>query len=444
MLKSVLPLSFIISTRFFGLFIVLPVLSLYALDLEGSTAFLAGLLVGIYAFTQMFFQVPFGILSDKIGRKKALLLGLIIFIIGSMLCALANDIYTMMIGRALQGAGAIGAVASALISDFTKEEQRTRAMAIMGAFIGLAFCASMVLSPLLSEKFGLSSLFWLSALLNVFCIILLFTAVPKEPKLRVISKKTSLLALLRQKNLALMNLTNFMQKMLISIAFFLIPLVLIQGLSYPKEELWVVYLWAMVAGFLAMGFAGGFGERRGLGKFLLLFGVVLFALSFVLISLVFVGVFKHSLSSTSLFITAIIIFFAGFNLHEPIMQSLATKFATVNERGAALGAFNAFGYLGSFIGAPLSALMYSHLHMLFFTTSLVFFICLWFVLLCFLKNPSDFKNLYLPLHTRLDNSLSSLKGIVEIYSNSANLIIKYDSKLLNEEELNSLILARKD
>ena len=436
MLKSVLPLSFIISTRFFGLFIVLPVLSLYALELKGASEFLVGMLIGIYALAQMLFQVPFGALSDKIGRKKALFIGLCVFIIGSVLCAVATDIWAMMIGRALQGSGAIGAVASALISDFINEEQRSRAMAIMGAFIGLAFCASMVLSPLLSEHFGLSSLFWLSAILTLLCIILLFTIVPKEPKIASKAHKTPILRLLKQKNLALMNLTNFMQKMLIAIAFFIVPFVLVQDFSYPKAQLWKVYLWAMVAGFLAMGVAGALGERRGLSKTLLLVGVGLFALTFVLMSLVFVGGFKD----THLFIAAVIVFFAGFNLHEPIMQSVASKFALANERGTALGVFNAFGYAGSFIGAPLSAVLWANFSLFTLTMSLVVVICLWFVLLCFLKSPSDFKNLYLPLNAKLDTAaLSRLKGIVEIYSNSANLIIKYDSKSIDEKGVRALI-----
>ncbi|MFW5625306.1 MAG: MFS transporter, partial [Campylobacter hyointestinalis] len=136
MIKTVLPLSFITASRFFGLFIVLPVLSLYALNLKGANEFLVGLLVGVYAITQMILQAPFGALSDKFGRKITMSFGLIIFIIGSLICANANDIYTMLLGRLIQGSGAIGAVATAMISDFVSEEKRGHAMAIMGGMIG--------------------------------------------------------------------------------------------------------------------------------------------------------------------------------------------------------------------------------------------------------------------------------------------------------------------
>ena len=185
MLKSVLPLSFIIASRFLGLFIVLPVLSLYALNLRGANEFLVGLIVGVYAISQMIFQVPFGALSDRIGRKKTLTIGLLVFIIGSIICALTSDIFTMLFGRFLQGVGAIGAVATAMISDYITEEKRSKAMAIMGAFIGLSFTLSMVLGPLLAKDYGLSSLFYFSAALSLLCVVLLYTVVPKEIKKRL-------------------------------------------------------------------------------------------------------------------------------------------------------------------------------------------------------------------------------------------------------------------
>ena len=200
MLKSVLPLSFIVASRFFGLFIVLPVLSLYALNLSGANEFLVGLIVGVYAISQMMFQVPFGALSDKIGRKKALTIGLLIFVAGSIVCALASEIYTMLFGRFLQGVGAVGAVATAMISDFVAEENRSKAMAIMGAFIGLSFTLSMVLGPLLAKDYGLSSLFYLSATLSLLCVVLLYTVVPKEIKVSAKAEKVPFGKLFLQKD----------------------------------------------------------------------------------------------------------------------------------------------------------------------------------------------------------------------------------------------------
>lgn len=427
MFNTILALSFIVGTRFFGLFIVLPVLSLYALKLEAANEFLVGLLVGVYALTQMVFQIPFGILSDKIGRKKTMLLGLIIFIIGSLICSFANDIYTMLIGRMLQGSGAIGAVATAMISDFINEENRGKAMAIMGSFIGISFAASMVISPLMSAKWGLSSLFDLSAFLTLLCIILLYTIVPKENKLSHENKKTPFFHLIKQKNLALMNITNFMQKMLMSIAFLIIPIILVKHFNFAQDKLWIIYTISMIAGFIAMGFAGSLGERKNLSKQILLIGIFFFILSYLCFT------FSHSIN---FFIFSVIIFFIGFNLHEPIMQSCASKFCKVHEKGVALGVFNAFGYGGSFVGGIIGGLFLHFDKLEILTIVLVVLSISWFILLLFLKNPAEFKNLYLNLNTPLNwNKLLHTKGVVDIYKNSKNLVIKFDSKLTNKEEL---------
>ncbi|MBZ7946760.1 MFS transporter [Campylobacter sp. RM9939] len=431
MLNNVLALSFIIGTRFFGLFIVLPVLSLYTLKLEHANEFLVGFLVGIYSLTQMILQMPFGILSDKIGRKKTMLIGLLIFIFGSLICAFSHDIYMMLLGRMLQGAGAIGGVATAMISDFITEENRGKAMAIMGSFIGLSFASSMVISPLMSAKWGLSSLFYLSAALSALCIVLLYSVVPKENKITHHNQKTPFLHLIRQKNLALMNITNCMQKMLMSIAFLSIPIILVKHLGFHENKLWTVYTPSMIAGFIAMGFAGSLGEKKGLAKQILLLGVIFFICSYILFNLA---------NSINLFIIAIIIFFIGFNLHEPIMQSCASKFCKVHEKGAALGLFNAFGYAGSFIGGTIGGI-FLHLNQLNLLTMILIVLAIfWLVSLFFLKNPSEFKNIYLPLSTSLDlKEFGKNIGVVDIYKNSKNLIIKFDSKITNEENLKAKI-----
>ncbi|CAG9959247.1 MFS transporter [Campylobacter lari] len=431
MLKTVLPLSFIVGTRFFGLFIVLPVLSLYALNLKGANEFLVGLLVGVYALTQMALQVPFGMISDKIGRKKTMLIGLVVFIIGSLVCSYADDIYTMMFGRLLQGAGAIGAVATAMISDFINEENRGKAMAIMGSFIGLSFAASLVLSPLMSAKFGLSSLFDLSAILSLICIVLLFSVVPKEHIIVHENTKTPLKKLLKEKNLALMNLTNCMQKMLMSIAFLSIPLVLVHEFNYPSENLWHVYVSSMVLGFLAMGLSGSLGEKRGLSKEILLLGVAFFIIAYIIFA------FSHN---ALVFMVGVVVFFIGFNLHEPIMQSCASKFAKVNEKGAALGVFNAFGYFGSFLGGVVGGYFLHHFSLVTLAFILVILSVIWFVLLLFLQSPADFKNVYLSLETKHGlNNIKGINGVLDVYKNSKFLVIKYNKKLTSEEEILAII-----
>lgn len=427
MIKDVLPLSFIVATRFFGLFIVLPVLSLYALNLDGADEKLVGFLIGIYAFMQMLLQTPFGILSDKIGRKNALAIGLLIFIVGSIICAYSTDIYTMIFGRLLQGCGAVGAVATALISDFTKEEDRGKAMSIMGAMIGLSFATAMILSPILSDKFGLSSIFNLSAFLTFICLILLYTLVPKEPKIKTKSEKTPFLELLKDKNLALLNLSNFLQKMLMTTAFFIIPIILVNNLGFDKSQIYKIYIAAMIFGLVAMGLSGSMGEKRGLSKEILLIGIAFFILSYALFA---------TENSLGVFIVAVILFFIGFNMHEPIMQSLASKFAKSHQKGSALGIFNSFGFLGSFLGGVFGGVMLKEIGLFYLALVVVVLAVIWFVLLLNLTNPIVFKNLYFSKDIKADFSvLADTHGIIECYENDKNFIIKYNRKRISKHQI---------
>lgn len=428
MLRSVLPLGFIAASRFFGLFIILPVLSLYALELDGANEFLAGLTIGAYAITQMIFQLPFGSLSDRFGRKFMIFVGLIIFIIGSLICAISTDIYTMLFGRLLQGCGAVGAVATAMISDLVSEDKRSKAMAMMGGMIGIAFAISMILSPLLSREFGLSSLFYLSIIVTIFCIFLLFSAVPKEPKIHHHDPKIPLTKLLKQKDLAIMNLTNLMQKMLMSCAFVAIPIVLVKSLEYSADNLWIVYLISMIFGFLAMGMAGFLGDGKGHSKKLLLIGVVLFIISFIGF-----GVANSAVS----FIIFVVIFFIGFNIHEPILQSCASKFAKSNQRGSALGIFNSFGYLGSFLGGAVGGYLLHSYNITALAVVLAVVLAIWLLILFQLSDPRIFQII------RLKNAdisiLDSVNGIVDRYKQNGYSIVKFNSNIISRDEVISIL-----
>ena len=428
MLRSVLPLGFIAASRFFGLFIILPVLSLYALELDGANEFLAGLTIGAYAITQMIFQLPFGSLSDRFGRKFMIFVGLIIFIIGSLICAISTDIYTMLFGRLLQGCGAVGAVATAMISDLVSEDKRSKAMAMMGGMSGIAFAISMILSPLLSREFGLSSLFYLSIIVTIFCIFLLFSAVPKEPKIHHHDPKIPLTKLLKQKDLAIMNLTNLMQKMLMSCAFVAIPIVLVKSLEYSGDNLWIVYLISMIFGFLAMGMAGFLGDGKGHSKKLLLIGVVLFIISFIGF-----GVANSAVS----FIIFVVIFFIGFNIHEPILQSCASKFAKSNQRGSALGIFNSFGYLGSFLGGAVGGYLLHSYNITALAAVLAVLLAIWLLILFQLSDPRIFQII------RLKNAdisiLDSVNGIVDRYKQNGYSIVKFNSNIISRDEVISIL-----
>ena len=178
-LRSAASLSLIFFLRMFGLFMILPVLSLYTEDIAEATPILIGLAIGVYGLTQAIFQIPFGMISDQIGRKPVIAFGLMIFAIGSVIAALSDNIYILILGRALQGAGAIAASIMALAADLTRESQRTKTMAIIGISIGTAFTLAFIAGPLLNIWLGLSGLFWAAAALGLLGIVVLFTWVPQ-------------------------------------------------------------------------------------------------------------------------------------------------------------------------------------------------------------------------------------------------------------------------
>lgn len=427
MLKTVLSLSFVVGSRFFGLFIILPVFGLYASNLNNSNTMLAGVAIGIYALMQMIFQIPFGAMSDKFGRKNVMSLGLVIFIIGSLICGFTNDIYWMIFGRFLQGSGAVGSVAIAMISDFTSEEKRGKAMAIMGMMIGAAFGLSMVLGPYLSARYGLGVLFHISTALTLICIILLYTTVPEEIKISSLQKKVSIIEILVQKDLALMNLTNFLQKMLLTMTFFVIPIVLVTKLGFMEKNLWIVYSISMVFGFIAMGMAGFMGEKRGLSKMILLLGISFFIFSYVCFVVA---------NSKTLFIIGVILFFIGFNMHEPIMQSAASKFAKSDQKGAVLGVFNAAGYFGTFVGGIGGGVMLENLGIHYLAAIIAIICIIWFLLLISLTNPANFKNIYLKNSENLNlSSLENRVGFIEAYRKNSEIVVKFNNKFISENDV---------
>lgn len=433
MFKTIFPLSLIISLRFLGLFIVLPVLSVYALHLEGSNEFLVGITIGGYAATQMLLQIPFGIMSDKIGRKITIFIGLVIFLIGSLICAYSETIYGLMIGRFLQGAAAIGAVGTAMISDMVKEEVRGHAMAIMGGCIAASFAISMMLGSVIGGYYGVDKLFFITAALSIFAIIVLYTKVPNPPKIvhHYGADETELKHILKDKNLMNMNITNMLQKGMMTLAFMVIPIIMVQEFGFAKKELWMVYLPAMVFGVLAMGPSAILGEKKHRSKEMLMIGVAFFAISYVMMG------YAHA---APWFIVGVVIFFIGFNMHEPLMQSMASKYAKVHQKGAALGVFNTFGYAGTFIGGVFGGYFLQHFGIKEIAWVIFITCILWLFLIATLKNPSHNKNIYLSYDSfdlaRAEH-LHHVIGVVEWYRNESEriLVVKYDTNVTNKETI---------
>ena len=439
MFKKVLPLSSILFLRFLGLFLVLPVLSVYALSLEGATPFLVGIIVGGYALTQAAFQIPFGAMSDKIGRKPTLFFGLVIFMIGSIIAGYADNIYTLMAGRFLQGAGAIGSVVVAMIADLVEEKTRAHAMAIMGGFIAMSFAVAMVAGPLIGGYFGVNNLFYITAGLSLIAMVLLFTKVPTPPKIiHIYNKKTSLLEILKDKNLFNMIVVDFMQKGLMTMAFVLIPVFLTHKgyqFDWSKEELWKVYVPAMILGILAMGPAAIFGEKYNKPKTVFLIAIVLFITSFVVMGL------THS---SLVFVFGVIAFFIAFNMMEPLVQSMISKFAKVHQKGTALGIANTAAYISTFIGATVAGVMLGVADRSTIGISIAIIAAVWlgWMLLRF-DNPTKHAFVFMPVDEVNMDKLESLEHehIAEWYINDTEKVVavKYAVKKLDEDTIKEQI-----
>jgi predicted MFS family arabinose efflux permease len=437
MFKKVMPLSAILSLRFLGLFLVLPVLSLYAMEMEGSTPLLVGVIVGGYALTQAIFQVPFGTMSDKMGRKVTLLIGLLIFLVGSIVCALSDNIYLLMFGRFLQGAGAIGSVITAMISDLVPEEVRGKAMAIMGASIALSFALAMGLGPVIGATYGVASLFWITAVLALGAIVLLFTKVPTPPRIKHIYHETTKTSdILRDPNLLSMIIINAMQKGMMTIAFVLIPIILTSDtFAWEKSELWHAYLPAMIFGLIAMGPAAVFGEKHNKPKQIFLLSIVLFIISFLLMG--------FSQTSTQ-FVIGVVAFFIGFNMMEPLVQSMISKFAKVHQKGAALGIGNSAAYFATFLGGTFAGLMLDISSREILGGSMAALGFIWFIWTFRLENPKRYAHLFIPI---ADVDMQKLEGlesdhIAEWYINESEelVAIKYLKEEMDEEVLKNTIL----
>jgi len=437
MMKTIMPITAIIALRFMGLFIVLPVLSVYALGLKGSNEFLVGITIGGYALTQMLLQVPFGMLSDKIGRKITITIGLIIFIIGSLICGFSTDIYMLMFGRFVQGAGAIGAVAIAMISDMVREEVRAKAMAVMGSSIALSFAFSMMAGPLIGGYWGVDKLFFIVALLTLVAIVVLFTKVANPPKIQhhYDNSERQLLQIMKNKDLMRMNITNMLQKGMMTLAFLVIPIIMQKQFGWEKKDLWMVYIPAMVFGILAMAPAAIIGEKYHKAKEMLMVGIGFFAVSYTIMG------YSHT---AAFFIVGVILFFIGFNMHEPLMQSMASKYPRIHQKGTALGIFNSFGYIGTFIGGVFGGYFLQYYGMREIAWVIVAIAIAWLFLIKNITNPKINKNLYIDIDS-IDLSkaekLHDIDGIVEWYQNESDhlLIIKHNTLKTNKEEIEAFL-----
>ena len=381
--RSIYSLSGVLFFRMFSLFLLLPVFSVLAMDLEGATPFLIGVAFGAYGLTQGLLQLPFGMWSDRAGRKLVIVIGLGLFIAGNLLGAFVDSIHWMIVARFLQGTGAISSTVFALIADLTRPEVRTRANAALGASVGIAFALAFGVAPFFGEWLGLNGMFLMIAALSLASLVLVLTTVPNPETIKLLPQKVSFwnMAKMVWKVPALRTISwgGFVCGAGLSSTFLLIPMILVQH-GFERAEMWKIYLPMMLAGLVAMVLAAIFAEVKNRFREVMLFGIVL-----LLTSLVFMGLGQEQ-NRLIWFVVALYFFFMGFNVIEPIFPSLVTRSTTSETKGTAMGVYNFAQFIGHFIGATVAGALYVNNYLIFLLLLAVAEIWFFYLTLSF-QNP---------------------------------------------------------
>jgi MFS family permease len=373
--RAVVSLSSIMGLRMLGLFMVLPVFSVYAGRLKGATPTLIGIALGVYGLSQALFQIPFGTLSDRYGRKPLIVVGLTIFAIGSLIAGLADSIFLMILGRCLQGIGAVGSTIMAFMADLTREDQRTKAMAIGGVTLGFSFSFAMLVGPFLAQWLSISSLFFLAALLGFVGIFILFYSVPgntqahfhrdTEPQVK------SFFKLLKSPPLAKLNIGIFFLHAIFTASFVVIPIRLFKSMGLAANQQWKLYLPSLFLAFILSLFCISMAERKKQIRPYFLGGIATLTISLILL-----WIAKDSVMQTAL---GICLFFTGFSLLEAFLPSLISRAAPPSQKGSAMGIYSSSQFSGIFAGGVLGGWLYGHsgftgVYLFCITLSLIWFI----------------------------------------------------------------------
>jgi len=442
--RVVASLAALYTFRMFGLFMLLPVLALYGTEYTGHTPFLLGLALGAYGLSQAFLQIPIGVLSDRYGRKPLILIGLVLFILGSLVAAQAESIYGLILGRFLQGSGAISAAVMALLTDLTSEEGRTKAMATIGASIGVSFSVAMTVGPLLADWGGIKAIFWLTALLGCVGIYILLKRVPniaqaRGPMREAVAVPRLLWNTFSHPELIRLNIGIFVLHFVLMANFVVLPLVLQNQLAIPRNLHGLVYFPLLVIAFAVMlPFVIIAEKRRQIRP------VFLGAIGLLLVTELLLMLVSHS---RVMMIAALFLFFVAFNLLEATQPSLVSKIAPAGAKGTATGIYSTCQVLGVFGGGAFGGWLmqgYGMRDVLWLNACLVL---VWLAVAWKMQPPKYLASVLIPLrnHDReqVAERLRAVRGVAEvlIVASENTAYLKVDQRLVDRKALAAVVDA---
>jgi MFS family permease len=442
--RATASLAAVFSVRLLGLFMVYPVFAAYARGLTGANPYLIGEALGIYGLTQGLLQIPFGLLSDRVGRKVMIVIGLLLFAIGSAVAATSTSIGGVILGRALQGAGAVGSVILALVADLTAEENRTKAMAFIGISIGASFMVALVSGPIISRFIGVDGIFWLMVGLALVGIAITGFVVPSPRRLRVHRDAETVPAMigsvLRHKELLRLDLGIFSLHAMLTASFLVVPGLLRGTLDLAVHNDWLVYLPVLVVSVFVMVPAIIVAEKYRRMKGVFVASVAALAVSQAMLYL----------DSGNLYVllAALVIFFSAFNIMEASLPSLITKSAPPDAKGTAMGLYSSAQFLGIFVGGIVGG--WAHLHGgvtgVFALTALL--ALLWLLAAATMAQPSYLTTRLVPIGdgkagdaASLAARLRQLPGVAEavVIAEEKLAYLKVDSKAFDAAKAEALV-----